>query len=116
MTVTVLSCADLMEEAQRDYAALPIQTQAGNHVQLRNLLMLSREGLKTARVLLEKFEKNTGALEELEPHLRDLILVIADDPKAMADEMQAWPLGMYVRVVTLWQEATQAPEAQDSDS
>ncbi|MFD5392761.1 MULTISPECIES: phage tail assembly protein [unclassified Streptomyces] len=112
----ILSCADLMAEAQSEYAALPIQTRAGNTVQLRNLLMLSREGLKTARVLLEAFEKNANNLEELEPQLRDLFLVIADDPKAMADEMKGWPLGMYVRVVNLWQEATQAPEAPDSDS
>lgn len=115
MTAAV-SCADLMAEAQNEYAALPLKTRTGNSVHLRNLLMLPREGLKSARVLLEAFEKNASNLEELEPNLRDLLLVIADDPKAMDDEMEGWPLGMFVRVVNLWQEATQAPEAPDSDS
>ncbi|MEV3856066.1 phage tail assembly protein [Streptomyces sp. NPDC050095] len=113
---TVVSCADLLSEAQTEYAALPLQTRAGNTVQLRNLLMLPREALKTARVLLEAFEKNAENLEELEPKLRDLLLVVADDPKALDNEMKGWPLGMFVRVVNLWQEATQVPEAPDSAS
>ncbi len=103
-----------MAEAQTEYAAMPLETRTGHVVQLRNLLMLSREALKTARVLLEKLEKNAGNLDELEPMLRDLLLVIASDPKVMSDEMKGWPLGVFVRVVNLWQEATQAGEAQDS--
>lgn len=64
---TVVSCADLMAEAQTEYAALPLKTRGGKTVHLRNLLMLPREGLKTARVLLEAFEKNASNLEEMEP-------------------------------------------------
>ncbi|GAA2425290.1 hypothetical protein [Streptomyces glaucus] len=111
-----LSCADLMAEAQAEYAALPLKTRAGNTAHLRNLLMLPSEALKSARVLLEAFEKNQAALLELEPKLRELLLLVADDSKAMGAEMKTWPLGMFLRVVNLWQEATRVPKAPDWDS
>ena len=111
----VLSCADLMAEAESEYTALPLKTRAGRTVQLRNLLMLPPEGLKDAQEALEVFEEGTD-LEKMLPQLRTLLLLIADDTKAMETEMRDWPLGMFMRVVTAWQEATQAPEAQDSAS
>jgi len=43
--------------------------------------MLPREGLKTARVLLEVFETNASNLEEMEPQFRDLLLTLADEPQ-----------------------------------
>ncbi|RKN09642.1 phage tail assembly protein [Streptomyces radicis] len=110
-----LSCADLMAEAQNEYEALPLETRAGQTVQLRNLLMLPPEGLKAAQVILSAFEDGAD-LEKMGPQLRDLLLTVADDTKAMATEMRDWPLGMFMRVVTAWQEATQAPEVLDSAS
>ncbi|AUG87145.1 tail assembly chaperone [Streptomyces phage Attoomi] len=115
--MSALSCADLMTEAAAEYTSLPLDTRKGGTVQLRNLLMLPPDGLKTARVLLEAFgESKDTDLEKLVPQLRDLLLVVSDNPKALSVEMADWPLGVYLRVVTAWQEETQAGEAQDSDS
>lgn len=115
--MTALSCADLMTEAEAEYASLPLDTRKGGAVQLRNLLLLPPEGLKTARVLLDAFGDGSAQdLEKLVPQLRDLLLVVSDNPKALTAEMTDWPLGMYLRVVGAWQEATQAGEAQDSGS
>ncbi|WP_338932637.1 phage tail assembly protein [Streptomyces netropsis] len=112
-----LSCTDLMAEAAAEYTALELETRSGKAVQLRNILMLPEKGLKTASVILGKFgESQTEDLEEMVPQIRDLLLLVADDPKALTAEMADWPLGMYVRVVDAWQEETQAGEAQGSDS
>ncbi len=114
---SVLSCADLMAEVAQEYTGLPLETRAGTTVHLRNLLMLPPEGMKSARVLLGAV--GDGDAEELEtvaPQLRDLLLLVADDPKALAREMADWPLGMSVRVISAWQEVTQMGEASDSES
>ncbi|WP_253916805.1 phage tail assembly protein [Streptomyces sp. MNP-20] len=106
-----------MTEAEAEYAALPLEVRKGGTVQLRNLLMLPPAGLKTARVLLEAFgDADTQDLEELVPQLRDLLLVVCDDTKALKAEMEDWPLGVYLRVVTAWQDVTQAGEVPDSES
>ena len=109
----VVSCAELMAEAETEYTAMPLKTRAGRTVQLRNLLMLPENGLKSARVILDRFDEGAD-LEKMMPQLRDLLMVVADDSKALQAEMEDWPLGMFVRVVTAWQEATQAPEAPES--
>ncbi|MGW2633816.1 phage tail assembly protein [Streptomyces chattanoogensis] len=112
-----LSCAEMMAEAAAEYAGLELETRAGESVQLRNILMLPDDGLKAARAILGKFGE-TGAqeLEELVPQIRDLLLLVADDAKALKAEMADWPLGVFVRTVGEWQEKTQAGEAPRSDS
>ncbi|UQA92862.1 phage tail assembly protein [Streptomyces halobius] len=112
-----LSCAEMMAEAAAEYAGLDLETRAGKTVQLRNILMLPDEGLKAARVILGKFGE-TGAeeLEELVPQIRDLLLLVADDPAALKTEMEDWPLAVFVRTVGDWQEETQVGEAPRSDS
>jgi hypothetical protein len=42
---------------------------------------------KTARVVLKAFEQNASNLEELEPKLRDLLLVLADDPLLLVQQV-----------------------------
>ncbi|WP_327073329.1 phage tail assembly protein [Kitasatospora purpeofusca] len=115
--MTVLSCADLLAEVEREYTALPIATRAGASVTLRNLLLLSPEGMNSARILLGAIDSGSDDdLGTIAPQLRDLLLLVATDPKALAAEMEDWPLGMHVRVIQAWQEATQPGEAPDSAS
>ncbi|MFI9076064.1 phage tail assembly protein [Streptomyces sioyaensis] len=112
-----LSCADLMAEAENEYASLPLSTRQGATVRLRSLLMLAPEGLASARVLLGAFgDGDSTDVEELVPKIRDLLLLVADDPAALKAEVADWPLGVFVRVIGEWQEKTQAGEAPRSDS
>ncbi|MFI1300705.1 phage tail assembly protein [Streptomyces noursei] len=107
----------MMAEAAAEYEALPLETRAGDMVQLRNILMLPSDGLTAARAILAAFgETGSQELEELVPKLRDLLLLVADNSAAMKAEMEDWPLGMYVQVVGAWQEETQVGEAPRSDS
>ncbi|KIZ17328.1 hypothetical protein SNA_15020 [Streptomyces natalensis ATCC 27448] len=107
----------MMAEAAAEYAGLELETRAGESVQLRNILMLPDDGLKAARDILARFGE-TGAedLEELVPQIRDLLLLVADDPAALKAEMADWPLAVFVRTVGAWQEETQVGEAPRSDS
>lgn len=115
-----LSCADMMQEAESQYAALPLDTRAGKTVKLRNLLMLPEAGLKSANVLLTEFakddDKGADNLETLVPRLRDLLLLVSDNPTALKKEMEDWPPAMFVRVVDAWQSETQTGEAPGSAS
>ncbi|KWT60598.1 hypothetical protein ADL21_18270 [Streptomyces albus subsp. albus] len=107
----------MMAEAAAEYAGLELETRAGETVQLRNILMLPDKGLKAARVILARLGENgTDDLEELVPQIRDLLLLVADDAKALKAEMEDWPLGMFVRAVGEWQEETQVGEAPRSES
>lgn len=107
----------MMAEAAAEFTALPVETRAGKTVHLRNILMLPDDGLKAARAILARFGE-TGAeeLEELVPQIRDLLLLVADDPAALKAEMEDWPLAVFVRAVGEWQEETQVGEAPRSDS
>lgn len=107
----------MMAETAAEYAGLELKTRAGETLQLRNLLMLPDKGLKSARAILARFgETDAEDLEAMVPQIRDLLLVVADDTAAMKTEMEDWPLGMFVRTVSAWQEETQAGEAPRSDS
>ncbi|UQI46717.1 phage tail assembly protein [Streptomyces sp. HU2014] len=106
-----------MAEVESEYVSLPLEPRHGTTVHLRNLLMLPEEDLKKAQVLLRAVGDGGGDdLDTLVPVFRELLLLVADDPAALTAETADWPLGMFVRVVGAWQEVTQVPEAQDSDS
>ncbi|MEU7186434.1 phage tail assembly protein [Streptomyces sp. NPDC045369] len=107
----------MMAEAAAEYAGLELETRAGETVQLRNILMLPDKGLKAARVILARLgETSTDDLEILVPQIRDLLLLVADDPAALKAEMEDWPLAVFLRTVGDWQEETQAGEAPRSES
>ncbi len=110
-----LSCAELRAEVDTEYTHLELETSAGRTVRIRNLLTLTDSGLKSAQAILSEVSKGTESLDLIEK-FRDLLLLLADDTTALTEELRDWPVGMYVRVVSAWQEATQAGEARDSDS
>ena len=112
------SCASALAEVMTQYEDLPLETRSGKTVKLRNLLMLSDSGLKSATVLLKSFtgSDNDADLTETLPKMRDLLLLVADDTTALKREMQDWPLAMYMNVIDEWQKVTAVGEAQGSES
>ena len=112
------SCSDALSEVATEYQDMPLETRAGKTVKLRNLLSLPGEGLKSAMVLLKAFSGATegGDFADALPKMWDLLLLVADDTAALKKEMADWPLGMYMRVIEAWQEATSLGEAPDSES
>lgn len=113
------SCAEAFAEVSAEYEDMPLTTRAGKALRLRNLLMLSDEGLKTAVTLLGTISgsdmKDIDSLTRLMPAMRDLLLLIADKPAELKKEVSDWPLGMYMHVIDEWQKVTQMGEASDSD-
>lgn len=116
------SCDDALSEIRSEYESMPLKTRSGKTVQLRNLLLLGDEGLKSATVILNALQQSDdsdGGIDKLTillPKMRDLLLLIADKPADLKAEMKDWPLGMYMRVTNAWQEVTELGEASDSDS
>lgn len=113
------NCTDAMAEVEKDFRAMEMTTRAGKDVRLKNLLLLSDDGLKAAMVILQSLDaaKESGSAElvGLLPKLKDLLLLVCDKPTDLKKEMADWPLGMAMNVVTAWQEATDLGEAQHSD-
>ncbi|MFJ9408578.1 phage tail assembly protein [Streptomyces sp. NPDC101393] len=116
-TTMTFNCADALAEVETNYRAMEMTTRAGKTVHLRNILLLPDTGLKTAMTILKSLDGKTeeGVTETL-PKLRDLLLMVADDPAALKVEMKDWPLAMAMNVVQEWQKVTDLGEAQPSDS
>lgn len=113
----MFNCDDAMREISGEYTSMPLKTRAGKTVHLRNLLMLGDEALKTARGVLRSFEGAQDAdVLDVMPKMRELLLLLADDKRALEREVADWPIGMYMRVIQAWQEATDMGEASDSAS
>ncbi|MGP3940508.1 phage tail assembly protein [Streptomyces sp. 6N106] len=116
-TTMTFSCADAMAEVENEYQSFELETRAGKTVRLKNLLLLNDAALKSAMTILGSLDtaKEGGDVSELMPKLRDLLLLVADDTAALKKEMQDWPVGMAMSVVSAWQEATELGEAQPSE-
>jgi hypothetical protein len=111
------NCADAMAEVENDYRAMEMTTRAGKTVKLKNVLLLPDTGLRTAMTILKGLDGQSGdGVVDTLPKLRDLLLMVADDPAALKAEMKDWPLAMAMNVVQAWQVATELGEAPRSDS
>lgn len=120
----VLKVADLRTEAELKYADLPLETTGGVVVSLRNLLRLEDSARRSAQVLIEALDKKPAAeasegavfdqLANQEATLRDLFLLVADNPGEMRREVEQWDLAMRLLVMERWMEGTQAGEASSS--
>jgi hypothetical protein len=117
-TTMTFNCADALAEVENDFRAMEMTTRAGKTVKLRNMLLLSDEGLASAMTILKSMDgaKETESFIGLLPKLKDLLLLVADKPADLKKEMADWPLGMAMQAVQAWQEATELGEAQPSDS
>ena len=117
----VISIEDLQRQAEDKYPGLPLKLGDGTVVTLKNLLRLSDTAQKNATILIDSI-KDTGdgsTAEQLEHQkrvVRDLLMLVADNPKAMKDEVTTWDLGLLLLVMEKWQEETELPEADGSPS
>ncbi|WP_405944757.1 phage tail assembly protein [Streptomyces sp. NBC_00932] len=122
-----LSIKALRQEAEDKYPGLPLELDDGTVVTLRNLLRLDDTAQKNAQILVQSLQSAKGdtpsldAPDELERQkriIRDLFLLVADNPKAMKAELaqDGWDMAMLFIVIERWTELTQLPEASSSAS
>src|SRR5690606_13936713 len=112
----MVSCDAAMAEISSQYTGPEMPTRTGKRVVLRNLLLLGDKGLEQAQKRISSFQDaSAGALRQME-HLRDLLMLLADDQAALREEIADWPLAMYVRALDEWREVSEMGEAQGSAS
>lgn len=118
-----LSVKALREEAEDTYPGLPLALDDNTVVTLRNLLRLDDTAQKNANILIESMQgakqdaSGNEASEELAKQkrtIRDLLLLIADNPAALRPELDTWDLAMLLIVMERWTALTQVPEASGS--
>lgn len=112
------SIKSLREEAEDRYPGLPLTLEDGTTVTLRNILRLDDNAQRNVAVILESLRETEGdtsdQLERQKKVTRDLLLLVCDNPKAMASELESWDLAIYLLAVEKWQSVTQLPEASSS--
>jgi hypothetical protein len=117
-----VSIQALQEEAENRYPGLPINLGDDKVVTLRNLLRLNDTAQKNAVVLIDSIKKDDGdsnTSEELARQkriVRDLLLLVCDNPKALKPVVDGWDLGLLMLVMEKWQTTTELPEADGSSS
>ncbi|MER7905374.1 phage tail assembly protein [Streptomyces sp. NPDC095614] len=108
----------LREEAEDRYPGLPLTLDDGTTVTLRNILRLDDAAQKNVATLIESLRGTEGdtsdQLDQQKKVTRDLLLLVCDNPKAMAAEMETWDLALYLLAMEKWQAETQLPEASSS--
>ncbi|WP_275462062.1 phage tail assembly protein [Streptomyces noursei] len=122
--MAVRKIADLRTEAELKYADLPLETAAGVVINLRNVLRLDDAARRTAQTLIASLDVKEPAadgsgfdqLDHQARTIRDLLLLVADQPQELAREIDGWDLALRLHVMELWTEGTQAPEASSSAS
>jgi len=115
---TTTSIKALRDEAEDRYPGLPLTLDDGTTVTLRNILRLDDTAQKSVTVLIDSLRGAEGEtsdqLEQQKKVTRDLLLLVCDNPKALAAEMETWDLAIYLLAMEKWQAETQLPEASSS--
>lgn len=108
-----LSYNDLLAEveAEKEEKSLEFVAKDGNTVQIRPLLLLSKDELKTAKSLLPKLQDKDGdPFEKID--VMDAILVAAADRKdSLKKSLADLPPQVHARIFSAWLEAGKAGEA-----
>jgi hypothetical protein len=116
-----ISIEDLQRQAEEKYPGLPLKLGDGTVVTLKNLLRLNDTAQKNATILIDsiKTDESDSTAEQLEKQkriVRDLLLLVADNPKAFKPVVDDWDLALLLLVMEKWQAETELPEAGGSPS
>ncbi|MBE4791023.1 phage tail assembly protein [Streptomyces caniscabiei] len=117
-----ISVEDLQRQADDKYPGLPLKLQDGTVVTLKNLLRLNDTAQKNATILIDAIktdDDNSSTADQLEKQkrvVRDLLLLVCDNPTALKPVVDDWDLALLLLVMEKWQKETELPEADGSPS
>ncbi|MEI5522542.1 phage tail assembly protein [Streptomyces brasiliscabiei] len=117
-----ISIEDLQRQAEDKYPGVPLKLEDGSVVTLKNLLRLNDTAQKNATILIDAIktdddgDSTADQLEKQKRVVRDLLLLVCDNPKALKAAVDSWDLALLLIVMEKWQAATELPEADGSPS
>ena len=116
-----ISVEELQRQAEDKYPGLPLKLTDCTVVTLKNLLRLNDTAQKNATILIDsiKTDDSDSTADQLEKQrrvVRDLLLLVSDNPTALKSEVDSWDLALLLLVMEKWQTVTELPEADGSPS
>jgi hypothetical protein len=116
-----ISIEDLQRQADDKYPGLPLKLEDGTVVTLKNLLRLNDTAQRNATILIDSIktddsDSTSDQLEKQQRVVRDLLLLVCDNPPALKPVVDSWDLALLLLVMEKWQAETELPEAAGSPS
>lgn len=116
-TITPVSLASLMQEAQDTYTGLPIELRAGGTATLLNPVMLDDDAREHAVELMAALDSADGmSIGSQVDAVRQALVAVADDQDAVRTEITDWPVPALLVVLQHYMKAVQLGEASSSSS
>ncbi|QPB09772.1 tape measure chaperone [Streptomyces phage Shady] len=102
---------DLVAEVQETYRAVEFELADGTVVNLRALAILPREARKLVIAAVKVVNDKKSDVDAQETAVDHVLCAVSDNASALTPALDALPLGAKLKLVQMWAEGTQAPEA-----
>jgi Mycobacteriophage tail assembly protein len=102
---------DLMAEVEGSYKAVEFEGPNGETFAFRAVAVLPRHDRKTVTDAVKVVNSKKADVDDQESALDAVLLAAVDNAEGLSAVLDTMPLGAKVKLVQLWSEGTQAPEA-----
>ncbi|QPB09551.1 tape measure chaperone [Streptomyces phage Sycamore] len=102
---------DLMAEVEESYKAVEFEGPTGDVFSLRAVAVLPRHDRKAVTDAVKVVNSKESDVDEQESAIDDVLLAVVDNAEGFRPVLDALPLGAKAKLIQVWSEATQAPEA-----
>ncbi|OKI71417.1 phage tail assembly protein [Streptomyces sp. MJM1172] len=109
--MTKISFEDLVAEVEQSYKAVQLEMPDGNVVNLRALAVLPRHERRGVTDAIKVVNSKTSDADKQESAIDAVLLAASDRPDLFESALDAMPLGAKAKLIQVWSEETQAPEA-----
>ncbi|MEU6633815.1 phage tail assembly protein [Streptomyces parvus] len=106
-----ISFDDLMTEVEESYKAVEFTGPDGTVYNLRAVLVLPRHERKAVTDAVATVNAEDSDADAQEDAIDAVLLAVVDHTDGFQDVLDALPLGAKAKLLQVWSEATQAPEA-----
>jgi hypothetical protein len=109
--MTKISFDDLVAEVEANYKTVQFELPDGNVINLRALVLLPRHERKSVVDAVKVVNAKNADADKQETAIDGVLLAVSDRPDLFAAALDLLPLGAKIKLIQMWSEGTQAPEA-----
>lgn len=102
---------DLMAEVEESYKAVEFEGPNGDLYLFRAVAVLPRHERKAVTDAVKVVNSKKSDVDAQETAIDDVLLAVVDKADALRAVLDVLPLGAKAKLIQLWSEGTQAPEA-----
>ncbi|MFI8452167.1 phage tail assembly protein [Streptomyces erythrochromogenes] len=102
---------DLMAEVEQSYKAVEFEGPNGEVFHFRAVAVLPRHERKAVTDAVKVVNSKKTDVDAQESAIDDVLLAVVDNAEGLSAVLDILPLGAKAKLIQLWSEGTQAPEA-----